>query len=327
MDLSTQETIAVEALAQQFRLDRHFIKLIHRGEGLVFETRWGRLPSILKLTTSNQDISGTLKIQLDWINFLHENGLQVPLLLESSSGDWLEKMEINGIYYTAFSYLKLPLTEQAQIDWKDSRMPWLVGETMGKMHRLARSYHPGSGCSSIGEWDDADWIRCPEKVLNASQVDLFPSIANLHEVIAGFPRTTQNYGLIHDDFHTGNLFYLDNQIAVIDFGCLHQSWFAQDISSALLFRVWIAPEKENLINQAVDFLKRLIEGYRTQAEFPAEWLAMFPALLKLRELSLYQSFYNGIDIRQDQGDPLFWYLYESIRDNTPFLQIDFEFIH
>jgi Ser/Thr protein kinase RdoA (MazF antagonist) len=194
------------------------------------------------------------------------------------------------------------------------------------MHRLARGYQPPPGCLPLGEGDQADWLQHPEQALHPSQATLFEPIARLREALTRLPRTAGAYGLIHDDFHTGNIFHIDGQIAVIDFGCCHCSWFAKDLSSALLFRVWITPEKEALTGQAVDFLQKLIQGYRRQAPFQPEWLSMFPILLKLRELSLFQSFYRQVDRTQAGHEPLFSYLFESIRDNRAFLEIDFESI-
>ncbi len=324
MELTHQESQAVEPFARAFGLSKGSLVLIHRGEGIVLEASRDGLPLILKMIVSDQDLTDWIFGQLHWIHTLHTNGLVVPDPVESLQGQWIEHLVLDNRHYTAFVYKRIPIDAQSQIDWKDPMLPVLVGETMGKMHRLARSYQSPPGGLRLGEGDTAPWLTHPEENLHPSQAALFEPIARLRETLASFPRTSEHYGLIHDDFHTGNLFYIAGQIAVIDFGGCHRSWFAKDLSSALLFRVWIGPKKETLKNQAKDFLKKLIQGYRRQADFLPEWSGMVPALLKLRELSLYQSFYRQVDVASAGDDELFGYLFRSILDNRPFLDLDFD---
>ena len=118
---------------------------------------------------------------------------------------------------------------------------------------------------------------------------------------------------------------MDGELAVIDFDCCHYGWFAADLSSALLFRTWIGPGKERpeVKGQAVRFLKGVIQGYRTEHDLPPDWGRMLPTFLKLREISLFQSDCRGIDASGGQGDELFRYLFDSIGNDKPFLDIDF----
>jgi Ser/Thr protein kinase RdoA (MazF antagonist) len=324
MELNPQESIAAAFFARAFGLSESSLVLIHRGEGIVLEASRNGLPLILKMNASDQDITGSLQAQFHWVHTLHANGLVVPDPVESVHSQWIEHFELENRFYTAFIYHRIPITKESQIDWKDPNLPVLVGEMLGKMHRLARIYQPPAGAAEFDEGDAASWLTHPEENLHPSQAALLEPIASLRRVLTGFPRTRKHYGLIHDDFHTGNVFNLSGQIAVIDFGCCHRSWFAKDLSSALLFCVWIGPKKETLKDEAAVFIRKLVQGYRRQADFREDWCEMFPALLKLRELSLYQSFYRQVDRTYPEPDGLFSYLYSSIRDNRPFLDLDYE---
>ena len=176
------------------------------------------------------------------------------------------------------------------------------------------------------QWHEADWVCAPESVLHPSQAAIAGAIMRLRDVISRFPRNAGNYGLIHDDLHTGNVFCIDGELAVIDFDCCHYGWFAADLSSALLFRTWIRPEKERqeVKDQAIGFLRGVIQGYQTQLDLPPDWAQMLPHLLKLREISLFQSDYRGIDASGGEGDELFWYLFDSISKDKPFLDVDWQ---
>jgi Ser/Thr protein kinase RdoA (MazF antagonist) len=162
-------------------------------------------------------------------------------------------------------------------------------------------------------------------VLHPSQAGLVAPILRLRDRITCFPRSPHNYGLIHDDLHTGNVFQSGGKLLVIDFECCHQGWFAAELASALLFRVWIAASKERpeVKVQALEFLRGVTHGYCAQRPLPDGWAEMLPDFLKLREISLYQSFYRTVDRTRGEGDSLCAYLYESIRQEKPFLDLDF----
>ena len=321
MDLAPQEIEAVDALAPRFCPDCRASKLLHRGEGLVVELARAGPPAILKIIPSATEIAHVLRARLGWITHLHQNGLRVPELIASTGGGLVEAVELRGIIYTAYAYISMPITARNQIDWRDATMPPRLGNVMGRMHRLARSYRPGPGKPTIGHWHDADWLREPERVLHRSQSAIADSIYQLRDRISQFPRDQANYGLIHDDLHTGNVFCLDGDLVIIDFDCCHHSWYAGDISSAVLFRVWIGPHKD--AQEATAFLQGLIQGYTAQNDLPLEWASMLPYFLKLREISLFQSFYRDMDASRMEGDAFFQYLFDSISMDKPFFDVDF----
>ena len=112
-------------------------------------------------------------------------------------------------------------------------------------------------------WDDTPWIRKPESILHHSQTAIVERIYELREELNTYNRSEDNYGLIHDDLHTGNVFQFRDDLVILDFDYSHYNWFVADIASALLFRTWIGPEKEKPESRrvAIDFLRNLLLGY------------------------------------------------------------------
>ncbi len=324
-DLSPQEQAALDSLMRRFRPEHPTVRVLHHSQGIVAESAGHDAPIILKVMASAAPVTDDLQARLEWIAHLRRTGLQVPELIRSLQGNLVESVEIEGVFYVAYAYVRIPIAAENRIDWGDATMPARLGKIMGIMHRTARVYRPEPGRPRISHWDDADWLREPEKVLHPSQAAIVGAIHQLREVISRFPKDGTNYGLVHDDLHTGNVFRLGDDLAIIDFDCCHYSWFAADISSALLFRVWIGPSKETqeMREEATGFLRRLLEGYRAECDLAPEWAVMMPPLLKLREISLFQSDYRHIDAASSASDALFRYLFESIRENKPFLDIDF----
>ena len=144
-----------------------------------------------------------------------------------------------------------------------------------------------------------------------------------------FDRNKDNYGIIHDDIHTGNVLLLDNDLVILDFDLSHYSWFIGDIASTLLFRTWIGPEKEkpDKIEDATLFLKNILLGYTAEHNIEETWAEKLPLFLKLREISLFQSMYSHVDLKRPPRDNFFKYVYQNIENNKPFLDIDFKAIY
>jgi amicoumacin kinase len=323
---SPQEDTTINTLLHAFDLDSTAIQLLHHGEGIVIASKRYNTPVILKILHSTSDSTAEIQARLDWMNYLHHNGVNVPELIMSGQGQWIEQVKIRDYYGMAYAYTSLPITPECLIDWHDPAMPIKLGEMMGRMHHLARTYHPQPGRPVLPQWQEGDWLKAPEQRLHPSQAAIVAAILRLRQVISQFPQNPINYGVIHDDLHTGNVFNVNGNLVVIDFDCCHTGWFAADIASALLFRTWIGPDKEHqeIKDEAVLFLKGIIEGYQTLCNLPPEWKSMLPDFLKLREISLFQSFYREVDVTHYEGNEIFWYLYDSIRLDKPFLDIDLE---
>jgi Ser/Thr protein kinase RdoA (MazF antagonist) len=329
MELSRQETQALGEFSRLFNLDAEKNIFLSRSVGLVFESLRSGAPVILKMAVTDASGSPALDDQLDWIRYLSANGVSVTRFIASANNALRETVELDGILFSAFVYHKIDILEENKIVWDAPAMhdtPRLAGKTMGKMHRLYKERKDRPAYATLGQWDSAPWLKAPGDSFHVSQHALVPSVSAACRELSRFPITDDNYGMIHDDFHTGNIFRMGDDITVLDFGCLQYNWFAQDICSALIFRVWISADKNRLKGKAVEFLSDFIEGYKTENAFDPDWLKMFPALLKAREISLYFSFFGRNDISGSGADEFRDFVYDSILHNKPFLDIDFSSI-
>ena len=236
MELSPNQLSAVCELARAFYPRHTGLEALHSGEGIVMQITCGERDLILKVLTSSRDMTEAVRARLDWIDHLRRNGVRVPSLVHSTEGRRLAIVAIDQTFYIGYAYGKLPLTSGSKLDYDDPCTVRELGRVMASMHKLANQYRPAAGRSKIGQWDEADWIRSPEQVLHRSQAAVVDAIVQLRSIVSAFPRTAQNYGIIHDDLHSGNVHRLGDGLAVIDFDCCHTGWFAADIASALLFR-------------------------------------------------------------------------------------------
>lgn len=323
-DLTSSEEEAARALANSFALDPSRMRVLHRGEGIVLQAPGRSGAVILKMRQVSESDMPRLEARLAWIAYLHRHGVRVPELVASRGGIPLERVTVAGTLYAAHAYRAMPLTPESRIDWRDPSMPQKLGVVTGRMHRLAKGYEPEPGEPRMGHWFEADWVARPHEVLHRSQAIIAERIVALRDILMRVPVNVETYGLVHDDLHTGNVFHLGDDLAVIDFGCCHYAWFAADIASAMVFRTWIeeAKEQPEVVIGALRFLRGVAKGYASECDLPTGWLDLLPSLLKLREISLFQSYYRGQSHDQAMDEPRYAYLYQSIAEQRPFLDVD-----
>lgn len=323
--LNRKQREAISTLASRFSPHHKTSEVVSIGGSIACELRDNGRASILKITECSLPETTAAAARTNWISYLHRNGINVPKLVHSTSNSLFESVQIENSSFTGYCYLKIPLDVRDKSYWYQPTFIQRLGRTVGRMHSLAQTYKPDTKECMLPCWDDAPWIRKPESILHHSQTAIVERICELREELNTYNRTENNYGVIHDDLHTGNVFQSRHGLVIVDFDCTHCSWFVAEIASALLFRTWIGPEKEKPESRrvAIHFLKNLLLGYTEEHDIEEVWPEQIPLFLKLREISLFQSFYSHIDLNKPHKDAFLQYVYQSIKSRKPFIEIDF----
>src|SRR5690606_37759569 len=108
------------------------------------------------------------------------------------------------------------------------------GRTLGQLHRLSTSYSPSKPEWTRGTWDAPQAINYDAWLKNFDAEVHAKFMENL-ATIRALPRNKQNYGLIHQDAHTGNLFVNDGKITLFDFADCCQGYFVNDVAMVLFY--------------------------------------------------------------------------------------------
>lgn len=321
--LDSMQRKAIDNLARRFCPQYESLDVLAVGRGTVCEIRCGPASFILKARAGDAGLWRSVFAEAEWIAYLHHNGIRVPRLVRSESGQLVEREDFDGVLLAGYCYDRVPIDCGDREYWYDSGFIQELGGTVGRMHTLAESYEPAEP-ENVPSWDSAAWIRDPEEAIHPSQTGVIGRIFELREQLYQLGKRRENYGLIHDDLHTGNVFKQGTDPVILDFDCSHRSWFIADISSALLFRTWIGRDREKpeVREMALHFLRNLLLGYLKEHKIEGTWREQLPLFLRLREINLFQSSYADVDIGRTQGDALLQYVYRSIADDRPFLDID-----
>jgi len=323
--LNRKQREAISALARHFCPHHKTLEVVNVGRSIACELHDNSEAFILKITEGSLSEKMTAIARTDWMSYLRHNSINVPKLVYSTSNNLVERAQIENSSFVGYCYLKIQLDVKDRSYWYQPAFIQKLGRTVGRMHSLAATYRPKTEEYMLFSWDDAPWIRKPESILHHSQTAIVERIYELREELSAYNRNEDNYGLIHDDLHTGNVFRSGNDPVILDFDCSHYNWFVADIASALLFRTWIGPEKEKPESQsvAIHFLRNLLLGYTEEHDIEEVWPEQIPLFLKLREISLFQSYYSHVDLNEPHGDASLQYVYQSIKSRKPFIEIDF----
>lgn len=225
--------------------------------------------------------------EIEWMNYLYEKGVSVPkpeMTLESEEERvkaYFEFIKGDQIDVTNLFHWNVKTFEQ-------------LGRILGRMHALSKEFNIDVLHRPAWTVENPDvfgirgslspWIRENYDKLMHS---LFP-----YEI------TPNTYGLIHNDFHQGNLI-LKNEgtLTTIDFDECAFNWYAQDVAVVFYHAFW----QHNSYNGFSDtfhktFMSHFFAGYKEENFLHEDIIKQIPVFLKLREIFLYQLFKQKWDL-------------------------------
>jgi Ser/Thr protein kinase RdoA (MazF antagonist) len=300
----------------------------------VYEFSAGTMGSsgILRIGVEDCPSEQTLGM-LEWVNFLREQGAPVTAPLRSVRGHLLERLEYNDQAYTITSFEKAGGTLAENIPpsaWTDELF-LAIGRAIGQFHSISKSYQPSHAGLTRSQWYDSYEIRHATSLLQNLTDPAGEKLVELLKYLGSLPKSTADYGLIHDDLHFANfLVGSDNRVTVIDFDDCGYGWFVIDVAMAV-FDVMV------LYNPLTDeqgqtfarrFLRSYLSGYREQNQLDPFWQAHIGHFLKLKELCIYADLVGHPDIQQPDS----WVgrfmrgRAERVANDIPYIDIDFNLL-
>ncbi|MFC1948365.1 phosphotransferase enzyme family protein [Chloroflexota bacterium] len=236
---------------------------------------------ILRFSPVEERTADTIQAELEFLRFLRSEGYPVPDNLPSKNGNKLEFIHTPWGDYFAVVFERVPGNALYGIEITDDII-YGYGKALGELHILSRRYHPVR-YQRISWREQLDWV---EYIL--SEFDTEKAARNelqiLRSYLSGLPMNNENYGLVHYDFETDNVFYNedDGSFHAIDFDDAHYHWFVIDIDQSLdgLFR--------DLQSRNLEEIKDLfIDGYRSVIPVENSMLELMPVFRRYANLNGY----------------------------------------
>lgn len=299
------------------------LKLLNGFESFIYEFTLDDENYILRIGHSLRRTSNLISGEVEWINYLAKGGASVAQAIYSGEGNLVETIDDGqGGQFLATAFIRAPGGPPGKESWAPTLFRQ-YGRLIGRMHALSKNYQPSKPEIKRPEWDDP---------LMIDMVSWLPSSESLaikrYEVLKKYldnmPRDVQNYGLVHQDAHAGNIFVDQHgHITLFDFDDCTYSWYVNDISIVLFYALTGRDDAAEFIPK---FMGSFLGGYVEENDLNLSSLMEIPQFLKLREIDLYAVIHRSFDVNNLQ-DPWVTNFMENrkyrIENNVGFVDFDF----
>ena len=208
--------------------------------------------------------------ELDFLEYLHDNGYNAVESVKSKDGSNLVVQNTPWGKYLAVVFKAVPGKPIEKIEYSDL-LYYNYGKSLGKLHKLSSNYKHKK--VRRPDWkEQLEYIRDILKEYSAPSNSLC-EVEILYKFFLNLNVNSENYGLVHYDFETDNVFFDENSgiYSVIDFDDAIYHWYIIDIEQAVDY---IQNElSENFQNQAHE---QFLSGYRSEKNIDNDMLSLLP---------------------------------------------------
>ncbi len=303
-------------------------------ENRVYECIQNGKPVILKIAPCSRTSRVELEGEFEFTRFLAAHNIPVAQPLPSPTGEWIVSLD-GGPPGEFLAYLveKTPgtvLPDEDEIHLPGDKLDHLLvewGRLTGRLHRVARSYHPSHPKYKRMEWDEEHTVWDVDRHLPVNQAIVKEKVRSLFKKFQALPKNESSYGLVHADLHHGN-FSIDEggHLTLFDFGACMYSWYILDIAIALYNALPYPPARVDERRAfAPRFLQPFLQGYLSENYLEPEWLALIPDFLKYEYMASYILYHQAWDLNnlsEKRAALLQRYRYD-IENDTPLVDFDF----
>ncbi|WP_438432556.1 phosphotransferase enzyme family protein [Gorillibacterium sp. sgz500922] len=283
----------VQRALQAFGLSAEGMKELGSFENYVYEAYREGEPVILRFTHSSHRQPAEVESELDWVLHLAREGVELQGPLAASNGAYVVPIAAeDGTVFSASLFEKAE-GHHARFanpeEWNE-RLFREWGRKTGEIHRATCRYVRPEHLPMRSHWDEDDLLQNARDYIDADDEWMLEKLEALFRHFKGLPRTADAYGLLHTDIHPGNFFVDGDRLRVFDFDDCSYTWFAHDLAIPLYYATaWATPEsyQGDCDRFAADFFRAFWSGYAEEYTLDPVWLNEIPALLKLRDLTLY----------------------------------------
>ena len=283
----------------RFGLKRSESSTLQGSHSYVYEYTGGGKPVILKITHSYHRREWQILGELDFTNYLAENGMRVSRAIMSLGENWVETLEAESGYFLATAYEKAP---GALVDWREWT-PELYeqwGALIGRMHALTKNYRPSVESIRRRHWhENRDWDL--ESSVPKSKLEFRRYGQGIKDWLLSLPIDRDSYGLIHSDLHQWNMLGDGGELWPIDFDNLHYDWFLSDFTTVIInvvicqarsrergqYDEWTGGREMDSAEFLDYFMDPFVSGYRLENDLDPIWISRLPRFLSRHYFTFY----------------------------------------
>ena len=264
----------------------------------VFSFEQGQQERVLKLMPMDRHQLPEIKGELEWVNYLADNGIRVTKPILSEKGNYIEEIDFQdcGYYIVVFEKAQGRLVDVENEEEWNGQLFKKWGQLMGQMHSLAKDYTP-SDQVKIRDWKETDLLSEINQPIHQGILEKWNHYRERLNYLRELSTDRDSYGVIHNDLHHQN-FYLDGeQLVIFDFGDLEYNWFIYDIAISLYHALELIPynQTRDRIRFTDKFITNFMAGYLQENSLEDRWLFNLKDFLEYRQLWSYLYFKANLD--------------------------------
>ena len=287
----------LELAARQYGIPQSDLQSLTGGHfNTVFEFTQDGQERVLRITPPNQEVDlRSTKAILAWMEYLggHQGAVTRPV--PSRDRNLIEIVTVDSDRYLCVVYEKARgvLAETLSFDQWNGQLFENLGRAVGRMHALAKRYHPVDAALTRPEWNQITNCFHPGDELDPSQTAILQRKTEVMDLVRALPKRPGDYGLIHSDLHLGNVMVdlATNTLTILDFDDCCQGWYAMDIAMTL-FDILVVYPVADKASFAGQFLTNYLIGYRQETDLSRFSIDNLPNFLKLLEIGIYTQLYR-----------------------------------
>lgn len=263
--------------------DPSSLKLLGGFNNGVYEVKINNKDIILKFYLANQREKTLIKGELDWVNFLAQNGMNIAKPIPFDDNSYIKEISRYDHLYYYVLFEKVTGKFINEESW-DERLIEIWGHSMGKMHSLAKSYvAPTEG--KIINWYESDIITEPPATASET---ILAKWGDYIKKVKDFSTSIDSFGVIHNDLHHQNIYFNNGSVQLFDFDACEYSWFIYDISISLYHAVQVVGSDEGKrLDFATSFLRNFMNGYVKENKVFDSWIDEIEFFLDYRRIYSY----------------------------------------
>lgn len=261
-------------------------------EAFVFEYKNNNQNYILKITHTVRRSVDYLMGEIEFVNYLGDNGISLARVVPSQNGKMVETIDDGQDgQFLVYAFEKIDGALSEPEDWRD---PFVAewGEIMGAMHKLTHEFKPSDPAYKRQIWHQDDIYKFEKHIPAKDEVTLQNCQAVLNK-IKQYPTDKDSFGLIHGDLHHGNFFKNnDGRIVVFDFDDCEHHYFISDVTMPLYYAFLTVRSKgeKDLVGFAGNFFASFMSGYNKNYRLDKFWFEKADDFLMLRSAILFTIF-------------------------------------
>jgi Ser/Thr protein kinase RdoA (MazF antagonist) len=316
MQLLNQASVIFHANLEQMRC-------LKKSAYMIYECKINGERFILRLIEQPPEFAHFVRGEINWINYLADNGIKVSRAIPSLRGDYVAVIKDESSCYLASCFIMSKghhVNPDNPHEWNDLLFEkW--GQTMGKMHALSKNYIIKDLSMSRPNWNYGP-LFSSDLNLGPSEDKTLKIWRDLLNELESLPKDRDSYGLVHNDFHQNNILIYGSDIIPIDFDDSRFNWFACDIAISLYDAACLFKSEQYKIKGK--FIRNFLRGYIRENSINNYYMDLMPKFLKFREIYVYLFYitnWNLEKLNPMQRDVLKT-LKSRIEDEVPCVDVD-----